>query len=93
MSKRLKIGLLHSDVAVKLWIDPPLQCKIENGLRRLKREQIPINASILNTDKEELLTIWLADQIYDVVKDEKTASKAIQIIEQKINTDKSRQKK
>lgn len=84
---------MHSDVAVKPWIDLPLQCKIENGLRRLKREQIPINASILNTNKEELLTIWLANQIYNVVKDEKTASKAIQIIEQKINTDKSREKK
>lgn len=84
---------MHSDVAVKPWIDLPLQCKIENGLRRLKREQIPINASILNTNKEELLTIWLANQIYNVVKDDKTASMAIQIIEQKINTNKSREKK
>jgi len=89
-SKRLKMSLLQSEVAAKLGIDAPLLSKIEKGLRRLKRDQIPKIASILNTDKEELLAVWLADQIYDVVKDEKTASKAIHITEQKINTDKSR---
>ncbi|MBM3187076.1 MAG: helix-turn-helix transcriptional regulator [Bacteroidetes bacterium] len=83
-SKRLKIGLLQSDVAVKLGIDAPLLSKIEKGLRRLKREQIPKIASILNTDKEELLTIWLADQIYDVVKGEEFASEAIRVTEEKI---------
>ena len=83
-SKRLKIGLLQSDVAVKLGIDAPLLSKIEKGLRRLKREQIPKIALILNTDKEELLTVWLADQIYNVVKDEKYASEAIKVTAEKI---------
>lgn len=89
-SKRLKIGLLQSDVAVKLGIDAPLLSKIEKGLRRLKREQILKIASILNTDKEELLSLWLADQIYDVVKDEKLANKAIQITEAIINAQKQK---
>lgn len=89
-SKRLKMGLLQSDVAMKLGIDAPLLSKIEKGLRRLKREQILKIASILNTDKEELLSLWLADQIYDVVKDEKLANKAIQITEAIINAQKQK---
>jgi HTH-type transcriptional regulator, competence development regulator len=83
-SKRQKMCLLQSDVAVKLGIDAPLLSKIEKGLRRLKREQIPKIASILNADKEELLTHWLADQIYDVIKDEEFGSEAIRITGEKI---------
>lgn len=83
-SKRLKIGLLQSDVAVKLGIDAPLLSKIEKGFRQLKREQIPTIAHILKADVDELLTLWLSDQIYAVVKDEKLANEAIQVTEEKI---------
>ncbi|MBL0051616.1 MAG: XRE family transcriptional regulator [Bacteroidetes bacterium] len=59
--------------------------KIEKGLRQLKREQIPIIADILKTRSDELMTLWLADQIYSVVKDEKLAKEAVQVAEKKIN--------
>jgi transcriptional regulator with XRE-family HTH domain len=83
-SKRLKMGLLQSDVAVKLGIDAPLLSKIEKGLRQLKREQILTIAQILKANEDELLTLWLADQIYALVKDEKLANEAIQVTEEKI---------
>ena len=83
-SKRLKIGLLQSDVAVKLGIDAPLLSKIEKGLRQLKREQVTNIADILKIDEDELLTLWLADQIYDVIKDEEFASEAIRVTGEKI---------
>nr|MBK9652778.1 XRE family transcriptional regulator [Bacteroidota bacterium] len=59
--------------------------KIEKGLQQLKREQIPIIADILKVEKDELMTLWLADQIYSVVKDEKLAKEAVQVAEKKIN--------
>jgi len=83
-SKRQKMGLLQSDVAERLGIDAPLLSKIEKGLRQLKREQIPTIAHILKADVDELLTLWLSDQIYAVVKDEKLANEAIQVTEEKI---------
>ena len=55
--------------------------KIEKGLRQLKREQIPIIAEILKASSDELMTLWLADQIYAVVKDEKLANEAMDIAE------------
>jgi hypothetical protein len=58
---------------------------IEKGLRQLKREQIPIIAGALKGSSDELMTLWLADQIYDVVKDEKMANEAMQDAEKKIN--------
>ena len=59
--------------------------KIEKGVRQIKKEQIPILADILKTEKDELLILWLADQLYDVVKDEKLANEAMQVAEKKIN--------
>jgi len=83
-SKRLKIGLLQSDVAERLGIDAPMLSKIEKGLRQLKREQITSIAHILKIDEDEMLTLWLTDQIYDVIKDEEFALEAIRVTEEKI---------
>ena len=71
-------------VAPLLEMDTAQLSKIEKGLRQLKRDQISTVAQVLKADEDELLTLWLADQIYAVVKDEKLANKAIQVTEEKI---------
>jgi len=72
--------------AAVLEIDTATYCKIEKGERRVRREQVLIIAKLLNVDEKELLTLWLADQIVEVLKSEKElAGKAIKIVEQKIN--------
>lgn len=83
-SLREKQHLYLRQVAPFLEMDTAQLSKIEKGVRQLKREQIPTIASILKADEDELLTLWLADQIYAVVKDEKLAKKAIQVTEEKI---------
>jgi transcriptional regulator with XRE-family HTH domain len=80
-------------VAPLLEMDTAQLSKIEKGLRQLKREQLPILAEILKVDKDELLILWLADQLYDVVKDEDVALKAMEAAEEVIiNTKKNRKK-
>ena len=61
-------------------IDSATYWKIERGERRARKEQIPIIADILQTDQDDLLSLWLADQVYSVVKDEKNADKALNIV-------------
>ena len=78
-------GLLQRQVASQLEIDTPMLSKIERGERKAKKEQILQFAKLYKADKDELLTLWLADQIYDVVKDEKMANEAMQVAEKKIN--------
>lgn len=90
---RLQKGLLQQEVALKLLIDAPMLSKIEKGMRQIKREQIPQIADILKFNSDELLTLWLADQIYAVVKDEKLAKEAIQAAEKKIKPGKKIVKK
>ena len=79
-------------VASLLEMDTAQLSKIEKGLRQLKREQIPIIAGILKASSDELMTLWLADQIYEVVKDEKMANEAMQVAEKNINLKKKKNK-
>jgi len=82
---RTKQKLLLRQVASKLDVDTSIISKMERGERPIKKEQIIILAEILKVSKDELLTLWLADQLYDVVKDEKLANEAMKLAEQKIN--------
>lgn len=75
-------------VAPLLEMDTAQLSKIEKGSRQLKREQIPLLAGILKVDASELLVLWLADQLYDVVKDEDVALKAMDAAQQTIKSKK-----
>jgi DNA-binding XRE family transcriptional regulator len=56
-------------LAAALEIDTATYCKIEKGERKAKREQVSIIASVLKADPEELLALWLADQVIAVIED------------------------
>ena len=90
---REKQNLYLRQVAPLLEMDTAQLSKIEKGLRQLKREQLPILAEILKVDKDELLILWLADQLYDVVKDEDVALKAMEAAEEVIINIKKNRKK
>ena len=64
-------------LAAAMDIDTASYCKIEKGERRIRKEHIPIIAAILQTDTEELLTLWLADQVTAVVENEKGLSNKV----------------
>jgi len=46
----------------------------------LKKEHIAKLAEVLNADQEELLTLYLADQLDEIIKDEPLGKKAMNII-------------
>ena len=64
-------NLLQRQLASALEIDTPMYSKIERGDRLAKREQVVIIARFLSTDENELLTLWLADKVLDVLVGEK----------------------
>ena len=81
---REKQNLLLRQVASILEMDTAQLSKIERGERQAKKETVLKIAVILKVKGDELLTLWLADQIYDVVKDEKNALKAMMVAEEKV---------
>jgi transcriptional regulator with XRE-family HTH domain len=46
-------------------------CKIKKGERRAKLEHVIIIAELLKADQNELLSLWLADQVTAMVAEEK----------------------
>lgn len=73
--------LLQRQLASALEIDTPMYSKIERGDRPAKREQVVLIANLLNTDENELLTLWLADQIFSLIEDKKElATNALSIV-------------
>jgi transcriptional regulator with XRE-family HTH domain len=85
---RTKQNLLLRQVASKLEVDTSIISKMERGERPIKKEQIGILADILKADKKELMTLWLADQVYELVQDENLALEAMQVAENKLKYNK-----
>ena len=77
--------LLQRQVAALLDIDTPLLSKIERGERLAKKEMVIKISVVLKADKDELLTLWLADQLYNVIEGEALADEALKNITSKIN--------
>jgi transcriptional regulator with XRE-family HTH domain len=76
--------LHQKQIADALSIDTPMYCRIERGQRRAKREQVVMLANLLQTDQDELLNLWLADQVYSVVRNEENAPKVLNIVAENI---------
>ncbi|MDR2691493.1 MAG: helix-turn-helix domain-containing protein [Dysgonamonadaceae bacterium] len=73
-------------LAAALDIDTSSYCKIERGERRARKEYIPIIAELLKADIDELLSLWLAEQVTSVLADEqRIANKALEIAKIEIN--------
>lgn len=81
---RTEQGLLLRQLAAALNMDTALLSKIERGERSIKKEQVPQIAQVLKATQEELLTLWLADQVMDVLKDEKLADEALKTVSKNI---------
>jgi transcriptional regulator with XRE-family HTH domain len=84
-------SLLQRQVANQLEMDTPMLSKIERGERYAKREQVTILSKIFNVSEDDLLSLWLADKVYEMVKDEAVALKALSVTEDEVK--KRKQKK
>ncbi|MEJ7829691.1 MAG: helix-turn-helix transcriptional regulator [Segetibacter sp.] len=79
-------GLLQRQMAASLNMDTPMFSKIERGERKAKRQQVFILAKLLSEPVEDLLVLWLAGQVYELVKNEGVAIKAVQAAEEELKT-------
>lgn len=74
---REQLHLPQRKLAQVLDIDSATYCKIERGERRVKKEQVILIAQILQTNSEDLLSLWLADQVAAVIADEAKIAKTV----------------
>lgn len=82
--------MLLRQLAPLLDMDTAQLSKIERGERNAKKETVLRLSKILKVSPDLLITLWLADQIYDVVKNENTALKAIMVAEESFKLSKKK---
>jgi transcriptional regulator with XRE-family HTH domain len=83
-SLREEKGLLQRHLAAELQIDTPMFSKIERGERRAKRGQVLQLAKLLEVKEDELMPLWLSDQILDIIKNERFGLASLEIAEKKL---------
>jgi len=82
---REKKGLLLRQVAAHLEVDTAMISKIEKGDRKASKEQVIKIAVFLESDKDALLTLWLADKVETAVgQEKKLANNAFNIVKRKL---------
>lgn len=86
--RREEKELLLRHVAAQLDIDTAMLSKVERGERNAKREHVVMLSKILDLDINELLTLWLADRVYEVIEDEEVGLSALKVAEEQANYNK-----
>jgi transcriptional regulator with XRE-family HTH domain len=71
-------------LASVLEIDTATYCKIEKGDRRAKREQVFILSELLEVDSKELIRLWSADKVYDIIAEEEEATQILNVVAESI---------
>jgi HTH-type transcriptional regulator, competence development regulator len=77
-------NLLLRQIAPLLEIDTPQLSKIERGERVAKRAQVATMCKIYKVSEDDLLSLWLADKIYNIIKNENFALKSMKFAEEKL---------
>lgn len=72
-------------LAAALEIDTATYCKIEKGDRRAKREQVNVLADLLEVDSKQLIRLWSADKVYDIIAEEEEATQILNVVAESID--------
>lgn len=80
-------------MAAELEVDTAYISKMESNEKPVSRTHLKKLSVMLGIAEEELLTLWLADKLYDVAKDETVAIKAMEAAQEELVNKSKRKKK
>ncbi|MEQ3656496.1 MAG: helix-turn-helix transcriptional regulator [Dokdonia sp.] len=83
-AKREEQEMLLRHLSAELDIDTALLSKIERGEKTAKREHVHQLIKIFKLNEAEVISFWLADQVYAVVANEDEALKALIVAEEEV---------
>lgn len=76
-------------LAAALNVDTPMYSRIERGERPAKREQVITIAQCLKIDSQELIRIWMADKVFQIIKEEDDITGILNSIAEVVETNMS----
>lgn len=77
-------GLLQRELAAQLNIGEGFLSKVENNQKCLKRDDLKILSSLFNVELSELETLWLANKLVYLIKNENNGLNALKVAEEHI---------
>lgn len=81
---REQAGLKQRELAYQLEIGEGFLSKVENDQKPLKREDLTKLNKLFKIPIEELESLWLANKLYSIVRDEESALAALKVAEEQV---------
>lgn len=81
---RENAGLKQRELAFQLGIGEGYLSKVEHDQKPLKREDLTKLNELFSTPIEELESLWLANKVYSIVRDEESALLALKVAEEQV---------
>ena len=81
---REKSELRQRELAYQLKIGEGFLSKVENDQKPLKRKDLTKLNELFKTPIEELESLWLANKIYSIVRNEESALSALKVAEKQV---------
>ena len=86
-------GLVQRQVAAVLKVDTAYVSKIESNGKPVSRQHLKKLSNLLGISESELLTLWLADKLFDLAKEEEVGLNAIIVAEEALKSITKKNKK
>ena len=77
---RKQLGMKQRTLAAAIGVDLPMYSRYEHGERSPKREQVIKLARLLDTDANELVALWLAEDAMRTIGHDKMSARASQLL-------------
>lgn len=85
-------GLVQRQVAAELEVDTAYISKMENNEKPVSRQHLKKLSILLGIAEEELQTLWLAEKLYELAKDEAVGLRAMEAAEEELKMNKRKGK-
>lgn len=79
---REESGMKQRELAAKLGIGEGFLSKVESDQKPIKREDLKKLSDFFNVAHSGLETLWLANKVYDLIKDENQGLEALKVAEE-----------
>lgn len=73
-------NLMQREVGAVIEVDGAFISKVENSEKPINRKHLATLSKFFKVQEDELQTLWLADKIRLIIKEEKLGEQAIQIV-------------
>lgn len=73
-------NLMQREVGAIIDVDGAFISKIENNEKPINRKHLPTLSRFFQVNEDDLQSLWLADKIRWVIKEEKLGKQAVQIV-------------